>query len=107
MAAPTIVRGPNFIDISSITEDASYALISKSHNTAMKVRRIEFIGGSDADKLVVKQGADTGPVICQLGVPNAEQPDYREWEPYKRMEPMIDFDKCTLNAGHRVIIEFL
>lgn len=106
MAAPTIVRSPNLVDISAITEDASYLLISRGRTEDMAVRRMEFIGGNDADKIVIKHGADTGAVICQLGTPDAEKPDVRVWDPPRPMKPMIDFNLCTLNSGHRLIIEF-
>uniref|UniRef100_A0A6M3K7N0 Uncharacterized protein n=1 Tax=viral metagenome TaxID=1070528 RepID=A0A6M3K7N0_9ZZZZ len=106
MAAPTIVRSGNFIEVSVITEDVfSWQIFRHKTPPIVKVKRIEFIVGAANNVMVIKQSVETGPEITRLGSAAAAESDRCYFEGGQYMEPFIDFGDCTLNAGHKVIFE--
>ena len=106
MAAPTVLKSDNFINVSTITEDAEwYTILNHTTNKVNKFKRIEFIGGADNDILVVRQNDGSGAEICRLGTPDVERPDRIYFFGGQYLTPFIDFGDCTLNAGHKVIFE--
>ncbi len=106
MAAPTVLKSGNFINVSSITEDCEwFTILNHTTNKVNKFKRISFVGGANNDVLVVKQGDDTGPEICRLGTPDADRPERIYFFGGQYLTPFIDFGDCTLNVGHMVIFE--
>ena len=106
MAAPTVLKSGNFINVSNLTEDCdAWTITTRREPDVVKFKRIEFIGGANADILVIKQDGAGGPEICRLGTPDAVEPDRVYFENGQYLTPFIDFGDCTLNAGHMVIFE--
>ena len=102
----TFVRSANFFEVSAIAADVNAWEIFRHKTPAiMKVKRIEFIAGANANIMVIKQTNGSGPEITRLGCPDASQPDRCYFEGGQYMEPFIDFGDCTLAAGHKVIFE--
>ena len=69
-----------------------------------RLNSIEFHPGAADNVMVVKQGNDTGPerFYCECKDVNDSRIKYYHGA---RVMPYIDFGDCTLNAGHKVIIE--
>jgi len=106
MAAPTILREGNFIDISDITEDVNaWEIFGHTTPDITKIKRIEFIVGNADDVIVIKQDGPGGPEIARLGSAVAAESDRCYFEGGQYMTPFIDFGDCTLNVGHKVIFE--
>uniref|UniRef100_A0A6M3IPF9 Uncharacterized protein n=1 Tax=viral metagenome TaxID=1070528 RepID=A0A6M3IPF9_9ZZZZ len=70
-----------------------------------RIASIQFDPGAAADKLVVKDGSDTGAVRCSFGPVDGAGDQRIKYFFGARFSPYIDFSDCTLSAGHRVIIE--
>ena len=99
-------RSGNFFEITGITADVdSKEIFQDSDLNVKKVKRIEFIVGNANDILVVKEANDAGPEITRLGSTSTIESDRTYFEGGQYMKPFIDFGDCTLNAGHKVIIE--
>ena len=99
-------RSSNFFEITSIAADVdSKEIFQDSDLNVKKVKRIEFIVGNANDILVVKEANDAGPEITRLGSTSTIESDRCYFEGGQYMKPFIDFGDCTLNAGHKVIIE--
>lgn len=63
---------------------------------------IEFFGGAVNDRLVIKNGSDSGPVLFDRIVSDLTFPPikyfFNSW-----LTPVIDFSDCTLSAGHKIV----
>lgn len=103
----TILRSSNFISITGVAADVTPADIFKDDHDH-KVKRIEFKGGSDDDKCVVKNKTDAGATITILSVGDANVPDRCYFgEEGQYMEPYIDLSASTLSANHAIVIELM
>ena len=100
----TVTRTGNFVNISAIAADVSMQDIFQTAND-VKVKRMEFIVGSANDVIVIKNGSDSSAEICRLGSASAAEADRIYFQGGQLMKPFIDFSACTLNAGHKLIIE--
>ncbi len=102
----TFARSGNFFNVSAIAADVnSWEIFRHKTPAIVKVKRIEFIAGANANVLVIRETNGSGPEITRLGCPDAVQPDRCYFEGGQYMEPFIDFGDCTLSAGHKVIFE--
>ena len=110
MAAPTIVRTPNFYEITVITEDLTPEDIFQDSNAhkLRKIKRIEFVGGAIDDKCVIKMNDENGATICTLATAVVVVPDTVRFKGGGQyMDPFIDFSDGTFTAqgAHKLIIE--
>jgi hypothetical protein len=105
----TIVKTGNFIEITAIDADVPPEDIfgaSGAHPEGNKVKRIEFVAGSNNDVCVLKQLTDAGATIATLSSPDVELVD-RVYFDYggQYMRPMIDLTDSALNTNHKLVIE--
>ncbi|MBF0119983.1 MAG: hypothetical protein HQK79_14205 [Desulfobacterales bacterium] len=103
--ATTITRTDQFITITGIDADVLPGTLSRGSDQSLKIKRIEFVAGNANDKIVIKQGTDTGATICQLGSSQASEPDRIDFGDGCRCKPYIDLSDCTLNNNHKLNIE--
>ena len=101
----TILQTGHFITITAIAADVLPAAIFKGNEDRL-VKRIEFVAGAGNDICVIKQKTDAGATIATLATPDVEIIDRVYFEDGGQfMSPMIDISDCTLNAGHKLVIE--
>ena len=104
----TITKTGNFIEITSIAADVESKDIFRDSNAHedKKVRSILFVAGSDNDKCVIKNGSASAATIVVLATPDVELPAIRYFDNSGQyMKPFVDFSDCTLNTGHKLIVE--
>jgi len=100
--ATELKKGPS-IEVNTIAADWDYGAVY----TAAKNPRIialTFIPGDAADKIVVKDGSDTGPVIFKASCVLATDEKVKYFHGEQK-RPYVDFDLCTLSAGHKFLID--
>ena len=97
MAAPTVKRSGNFIEVSAITEDVIPSQIFKAADGIgqRKFIRIEFHGPA-GDKCVLRQGSLTGPKAVTLDVTTEKLTD-RVYN-VRYLNPYIEFSDGVYNT---------
>lgn len=108
MAAPTIKRGGNFIEVSVVTEDVPPQLIFgvTIPSEGVKIKRIEFLAGANDDVCVIKETRDDEPRITTLSTPDVEIVDRTYFDDDGQyMSPYIDIGESILTGTHKIIFE--
>ncbi len=104
----TIVRSGNFFEITSIGADLTAKEIFRKDGAIqeVKVKRMEFVCGSNNDVCVIKQASGSGATIATLSSADVEVVDRVYFDDDGQwMIPFVDFGDCTLNVGHKLVIE--
>lgn len=109
--ATVVTEGRGVINITWTTGLTDFVLdtdLAKFADTGMFVKSIQFIHSQATDRMVIRDGGITGPVVFDqttVAAVNAPEPKY-----YGRwMKPCIDATDCTVGGtlgNARVIIEF-
>ena len=99
------IEDQGFIDITSISADWDYASEVAAYPREKEgpiIDLILFAPGAANDRLVIKNGDASGPVVFKA---TATTTDERVvYYHGKRMRPFIDYSECTLSTGHQVVI---
>lgn len=99
--ADVINSNDRFIDITG--EDGSTAIANDYDCGIGQLWSIIFIPGGDSDELVIKDGADDGPLIAHVSV--AADTDLRQLNFFGRSaRPYLDVSDCSFSAGARVLL---
>jgi len=101
--AATVTKTNRTLNLTAIDADWLWST-TFPNDAAIRIQSIEFIGGAANDVMVIKEGSDSGAVMFSRKVPDT---DYRQIKYFwgQLLRPVVDYSDCTLNAGHRVIIE--
>jgi hypothetical protein len=73
-----------------------------NHPLGMKIISIKFYPGAIDDKVIIKDGSDTGPIMCKLESSDGE-PRYDMSFKGGYYKPVIDYGDSTFTAGSSVI----
>jgi len=94
------------IELTGIAADWSWtsAFKAASYPNGMRIGSIQFKPGQAADKLVIKDGSDTGPAIFDSVCTDSEE---KNLYLNSYCKPVIDFSDCVLTGAHKVIIRLL
>jgi len=110
--AGDVIHDGNFFSISGMSKDYTSEQIFKTNMMVdIKIKRIELKGGTGGkygttDKIVIKNGDASGPVITVLATPNPATIDrvyFKDGGQF--MRPFIDFSEGYFNIGHKVVFE--
>ena len=104
-AANTVAVQGNIIAVSAMDSDFRIAdAITSGHlGAGWKLVSIEFFGGALNDRLIVKNGSDTGPVLMDRYIVDDIKYSTTKYFFGAKLNPLIDFSACTLSAGHKII----
>ena len=91
------------IEVNTIAADWDYGAVYTNGKNP-KICSLTFIPGADSDKIVVKDGSDSGPVIFRASCASAHDEKIKYFHGMKS-RPYVDFGDCTLSAGHKFLIE--
>lgn len=118
MAGPGVVRKDNFFSLTGVAEDWTPEQIFgyAGPTGEIKISRIELRGGTGGkggavDRVVIKQGGASGPIITTLATPSPEVVDRvyfgvgEDDEEGQYMKPFIDYSESHFNTGHVLVFE--
>jgi hypothetical protein len=97
------------IGISGIDADVDVladAGLDSASSKGLPILCIRFMPGAADDVLVVKEGADDGPVITKLLSTDGEIRADGNFDGKELYNPVIDESECTLTAGALVTITY-
>jgi len=106
--ALVVLKTENFIEITGIAADIGVKEILGADDAHKwtKIRSITFIAGANDDKCVIKNGDENSATITVLSTPDVELPAIRYFDNSGQfIKPFVDFSLCTLNVGHKLLIE--
>ncbi len=100
----TQVEKDGCLEITEIAADWDYKT-SKPGNWPDRPRlnSIEYHPGG-ADTIVIKQSTDAGPVRFYAETEDTKDSRIKYFNG-ARVDPYVDFGDCTLNSGHKLVIE--
>lgn len=110
--AATVTIEEGVIDISGIDADWTWSDLLPQYPDGIPVVSIQFIPGAQNNEVVIKSTDENGGEIFRTA-PAASTSDQKiEYfnlggNGYKFLKPFIDYDQCTLSAGHRVKINMM
>ena len=104
----TIVRSGNFFEITAIAADlkASEIFQDSGAHVDKKIKRMEFVAGSNNDICVVKFKDASGATITTLASNDVELVDRVYFDHGGQfINPFIDFSEGVFSPGHKLLIE--
>ena len=105
--AATVTKGGFTINLTAIDADWTWTDSFPDKGVGgLFVNFIEFVPGALNDIMVIKEGDASGPVCFYANCAASAEPRILQFHGVP-MKLFLDFSDCTLNAGHRVIIQLI
>lgn len=101
-AANTVNKSGCIVTVSAMDSDFDLAAAGYGPGAGWRLVSIEFFGGAANDRLLVKDGSDTGPEMFDRTIDDVRVPAIKYFMGAEA-QPLIDYSECTLSAGHKVI----
>ena len=103
--ATEVKRLPYSVEVNSIAADWEWPTSGNPDDINPQLESITFVPGANNDKLIVRDGSLTGPIIFHaLCLDKNEKVQYYHGN---RKSPYIESSECTLNAGHKVVFDLV